>query len=49
MQFFFNAKADELVSLFQQGTSDEKSQVTQLLTQIDPGNIAKYNTISTGK
>ena len=45
MQFFFNAKADELVNLFQQGTPDEKTQVTQLLTQIDPGNIAKYNTI----
>lgn len=49
MQFFFNAKADEVVNLFQQGTPDEKAQVTQLLTQIDPGNIAKYNTIQTGK
>lgn len=49
MQFFFNAKADELVNLYQQGTPDEKTQVTQLLSQIDPGNIAKYNTIATGK
>ncbi|MEO8085837.1 MAG: DUF4835 family protein [Bacteroidota bacterium] len=49
MQFFFNAKADELVSLYQMGTPDEKTQVTQLLTQIDPGNISKYNTIATGK
>ena len=49
MQFFFNAKADELVSLFQQGTPDEKTQVTLLLSQIDPGNIAKYNTIASGK
>jgi hypothetical protein len=49
MQFFFNAKADELVNLYQQGTPDEKTQVTQLLSQIDPGNISKYNTIITGK
>lgn len=49
MQFFFNAKADELVSLYQQGTPDEKTQVTQLLSQVDPGNIAKYNTIASGK
>ena len=49
MQFFFNAKSDELVSLFQQGTPEEKTQVTQLLSQIDPGNISKYNTIATGK
>jgi len=49
MQVYFTAKSDELVSLFQQGTPDEKTQVTQLLNQIDPGNIAKYNTIPTGK
>jgi hypothetical protein len=49
MQFFFNAKADEIVSLYQQGTSEEKAEVTQQLTQIDPGNISKYNTIATGK
>lgn len=49
MQFFFNAKADELVNLYQQGTNDEKTQVSQLLIQIDPGNIAKYNTIMSGK
>ncbi len=49
MQFFFNAKADELVNLYQQGTPDEKTQVTLLLSQIDPGNIAKYNTIASGK
>lgn len=49
MQFFFNAKSDEIVSLFQQGTAEEKAQVTPLLNLIDPGNIAKYNTIPTGK
>jgi hypothetical protein len=49
MQFFFNAKSDEIVSLFLQGTPEEKTQIPQLLNQIDPGNIAKYNTIITAK
>ncbi len=45
MQFFFNAKADEIVNLFSQATPDDKNQAVQLLTLIDPGNISKYNTI----
>jgi len=49
MQFFFTAKSDEIVSLFKEGTPEEKTQVMQLLNLIDPGNIAKYNTIPTGK
>ena len=49
MQFFFNAKSDEIVSLFKEGTPEEKTQVMQLLNLIDPGNIAKYNTIPSGK
>jgi len=49
LQFFFNAKADEIVNVFSQGTPDEKNQITQLLTTIDPGNISKYNTIASGK
>jgi len=49
MQFFFTAKADEIVSLFKEGTPEEKSQVMPLLNLIDPGNIAKYNTIPMAK
>jgi hypothetical protein len=45
MQFFFNAKADEIVSLFSQAPPDDKNQAVQLLTVIDPGNISKYNNI----
>jgi hypothetical protein len=45
MQFFFNAKADEIVNLFSQATPDDKNQAVQLLTVIDPANISKYNTI----
>jgi len=45
MQFFFNAKADEIVSLFSEATPDDKNQAVQLLTVIDPANISKYNSI----
>jgi hypothetical protein len=48
MQFFFNAKSDELVNLFSQGSGDEKNQALQTLSLIDPGNISKYNTIASG-
>ncbi len=46
LQVFFNAKADEIISLFSQGTPDEKSQAIQLLSLIDPANTLKYNTIN---
>jgi hypothetical protein len=45
MQFFFNAKADEIVNLFSEAIPDDKNQAVQLLTVIDPGNISKYNSI----
>jgi hypothetical protein len=45
MQFFFNAKSDEIVNLFSQATPEDKNQAVQLLTVIDPGNISKYNSI----
>lgn len=49
LQVFFNAKADEIVSLFTQAPGDEKSQLIQLLSLIDPANSLKYNAISSGK
>jgi hypothetical protein len=45
MQFFFNAKSDEVVSLFSEAQAEDKNQAVQLLTAIDPGNISKYNNI----
>ena len=46
---FFNAKADEIVSLFSQASGDEKTQLMQLLPQVDPANSLKYNAITSGK
>ena len=46
MQVFFDAKADELVSVFSGGSSDEKNQAQQVLNLIDPAHSSKYNAIS---
>lgn len=42
MQLFFNAKGDEIVNIFQQGTAEEKTKVVELLMKIDPANTTKY-------
>jgi hypothetical protein len=47
MQVFFNAKADEMVNVFIKAMPDKKQKSVQLLTEIDPGNIAKYQKILT--
>lgn len=49
MQVFCTSKADEIVNLFSQGLPDEKNQVVQILSLVDPGNISKYTTITAGK
>ena len=45
LQLFFNAKADEIASIYSNAFQDEKNRVYKLLTQIDPANINKYNKI----
>ncbi len=45
MQLFFNAKADEIVKIFGKSFPDEKVRVSNLLKEIDPGNITKYESI----
>jgi hypothetical protein len=46
MKVFFNAKADEIVSIFSQGLPPEKNQVSMLCTTLDPGNATKYDKIT---
>ena len=48
LKFFFNAKADEIVSLFTPAYADEKNSLVTILNEIDPGNIAKYSLILGG-
>ena len=45
LQVFFDAKADELVSIFSESFPDEKPRVVSILSKIDPGHINKYQNI----
>jgi len=45
MQLFFDAKNDELVSLFSESFASEKSRVVNILTEIDNANASKYKAI----
>ena len=40
---FLDAKADELVDIFRQGTDKEKKDVYDLLTDIDPTRQTTYD------
>ncbi len=46
MQLFFNAKSQEIINIFSQGTSDEKQSITETLNLIDAANINKYSKIN---
>ena len=43
MQVFFNAKSQEVISLYENATPPEKNEISELLMTIDPGNSAKYD------
>ena len=49
LQIFFNSKSNEIVELFTEALPSEKSEITNLLNQIDPNNSSKYDTIIKGK
>jgi hypothetical protein len=43
---FFDAKADEITNIFRTSkNTEQKQQLVAMLTEIDPGNLAKYQTI----
>ncbi|QKG56227.1 DUF4835 family protein [Hymenobacter sp. BRD128] len=43
---FFDAKADEITNIFRTSTdSQQKQQLIALLTDVDPGNLTKYQTV----
>ncbi len=44
-RIFFDAKSEELVSLFSKGSADEKGRVMTILTECDPSNSGKYQKI----
>lgn len=46
LQVFFDAKSDELVSLFTESFPAEKTRVINILNEIDNANSSKYNRIT---
>ncbi len=48
-QQFFLAKSDEIVNLFTEADPPERNQVYEVVTKVDPGNLAKYDKMQKGK
>lgn len=49
LQMFFNAKSNEIVDLFVESLTKEKTAITNLLNKIDATNLSKYDKIIKGK
>lgn len=49
LQIVMESKSDELVSIFSEAFSEEKSRAVQILTEIDPANKTKYEKITAAK
>ena len=45
LKLIFDAKADEFVNIFSEGFPDEKNRVYNILKEINPSNLAKYEKI----
>ncbi|MBU2649499.1 MAG: DUF4835 family protein [Bacteroidetes bacterium] len=45
LQLIMEAKSDELVNIFSEGSPAEKTQAVNILKKIDPANISKYDEI----
>lgn len=45
LQVVFDAKNDEFVNIFSEATADEKIRAAQILKEIDPANLSKYQKI----
>lgn len=48
-QQFFLAKSDEIVNLFTEADPPERNQVYEVVSKVDPGNLAKYEKMQKGK
>ena len=43
LQLFFDAKATEIANIYSGAFPDEKARVLNMLSELDPSNISKYN------
>lgn len=46
LQVYFNAKSDEVVSVFKTASPERKKEIMKAMILIDPGNTKKYNRIN---
>lgn len=46
IQVLVQAKSDEIVNIFREGTPSEKSQIVTLMKQLDPANSSKYDALN---
>jgi hypothetical protein len=46
LKIFFDAKADEITKIYSEAFPNEQARVIKLLTEIDPANSTKYQTIT---
>lgn len=42
-QIFFQGKSNEIVNIYSEAATQEKTRVYNILQKVDPGNISKYN------
>ena len=49
LRIFFDAKSSEISNIYSDSFQDEKARVINLLTELDPSNISKYNKIKESK
>lgn len=48
-QVFFTAKSDEIVNIFKKAPDTERNAAYEILSKVDPGNLAKYERMQKGK
>lgn len=48
-QFIIDAKRDEIINIFKQGSESEKKSVVDIMKQIDASNSSKYEAMNTAK
>ena len=49
VRLIVQAKSDEIVNIFKEGLPSEKSQVINIMKQLDPANSSKYEAINTAQ
>ncbi|MCQ2272299.1 MAG: DUF4835 family protein [Bacteroidales bacterium] len=46
VRYLVSAKSDEIINIFKEGLANEKTQVVNIMKQLDPSNSSKYDAIT---